>query len=207
METQAKKRSPAKRKKAPAKRSMQRPGDKLYFDAQALYITSVDGITVEQIAQDPRFKGQVSLPTLRKWATEGRWRETREQALAGVKGRLNEILSHRLQLNTVRRVQDLLSMREMLLSKLPGAKVRSFEGAVKELRELHKDLATLAEGYSAGVVDEFGRQVPDHERSSGSRAMLHGYDPEQLRRLAREVNTEHRQDLRTRIAQGTEAGA
>lgn len=173
--------------------------DRLRMEAMAIYITDMDGVTVQELSRDPRFK-DVHIKTLYRWADEDNWKTKRMQALANVKQRLTVITQRTLTQNLEREVQDLFNLRRQTIHHLGHTPPDKFETVGKLLLDTNKRLSEIAEKMQAGVIDDTGRAIPPEQQAKGGRAMTHDFNPHELREAARSITTKDRGAMRARIA-------
>ncbi len=122
-------------------RNPDRPSDRLRFEAKAIYTTHPDGITVEELANDPRF-ASVALDTLYNWSRQDGWVEERRRVLQDFGNRLKKDLQKalysRLAQVRIKQLRTVSKVKQNLLNKLLHADVKSAEGAAKVVIDLMK---------------------------------------------------------------------
>lgn len=123
-------------------RDESRPSDLLRPLARAIYVANADGITLEELAADPRFSGVISLTTLKRWAADDGWVAERTAALEKFGDKIKDKLARDLYSRIANvRIQQLSTVAELkadLLKKAAKAEVKSAEGAAKAALDLMK---------------------------------------------------------------------
>lgn len=141
-------------------RDPSRPPDYLREMARAIYVTHPDGVTLEELAEDPRFAGLVTFQTIAKWSAAGKWAEERKRILEQQSAKLREDLKKELwsRITSVRvkQISDAELMRTKLNAALSTAIPRSLEGVVKAGIELMKYELELKQGIAQEIVPPSG---------------------------------------------------
>ena len=181
------------------KRADKKHFDKLRVEAMAVYVMDLEGATITELHQDPRFK-DLDLKTLRTWCAEDNWVSLRAEALEKTKDKLKKELTYRLSENVYREVRDIMDLRkrtrDLLFSSFVPAK--SFEGLGKLFLDLNKRLAEISELVKEGTVDDLGRKVGPVAQTGAPTVI--NYDPKDLRAAARYLTEKKRSAMRAREA-------
>lgn len=136
------------------------------------YVTSLEDMTIRQLALDPEMSG-VSLVTLERWCAEDRWVDKRMQYLTDARKNIEKKLGNRLVNERVKTLQKIDEVLDNAMTKLLGNVVQanSFEGLMSaairtaEFREklLDKILAGIGpmEIGSSGDLQDPTRAKPN----------------------------------------------
>lgn len=136
-----------------------RPSEMLREVARAIYVTHPDGVTLEELAEDPRFAG-ISSATLQRWSAQGKWSDERKAIIEAQSARLREDLKKQLwsRITEVRvnQIRDVEVFRSKLNAALAVAVPRSVEGVIKAGIELMKWELELKQGIAQEIVPPTG---------------------------------------------------
>lgn len=142
-----------------------RPSDRLRFELAAIYVTHPDGVTLEELALDPRFAGHTSLPSIKRWAAEDGWVAQRSKVLAEYGDRIKDKLRKELYSRITNvRIGQLGQTEELLKTMLKGAQeadVKSAEGAAKVAIDLMKWQLELSKDVAQELVPSGGGSAID----------------------------------------------
>lgn len=190
------------------KKQGKRNYDTMRLEAMCIYVTDVRGMTIPELARDPRFKGKVHVDTLQKWSEQDGWKDKRREALVRVKALLEVQLVDRLRDNIVWELRDLTGLRDQARHHSAHTPPDTWEGVAKVWLSINKRIAEIAEMMRDGVVDESGRSVSDAGQKT---VVVHDFDPAQLREAAavilqKQRSARHARNTRTIKVQGRLAG-
>lgn len=137
-------------------RREERPSEILREMARAIYVTHPDGVTVDEIAADPRFAGRVEASTISRWCSAGGWVDERKamwgEAMAKLRAQLlNETVSRIGQVR-IEQIKTVDAIRKKLMIDLQTAQARSSEGVAKAMIELMKLELELKNGIAAEIA-------------------------------------------------------
>ena len=177
--------------------------DKMKLEAMAIYVTDVDGLTIKELAQDPRFKGNVSVDTLRKWAEEGEWPELRRKSLAKVREALAVKLAQTLEYNYVRSFEDMIALRRETMARFPEVRNGTFPQHGNLLIQIDQRLELLFEKMQVGGINAVG-ELQSKTEDRRSFPGIEGYDAKALREAGTMINRKRTSAHRARLAK-TEA--
>jgi hypothetical protein len=153
-----------------------RPSDRLRFELAAIYVTHPDGVTLEELAADPRFAGHASLTSLKRWASEDGWVNQRAKVLAEYGDKIKEKLRKELYSRITNvRIGQLAHTDELLKNMLEGAKgadVKSAEGAAKVAIDLMKWQLELSKDVAQELVPSGGGSAIDPRNDATDEEML-----------------------------------
>lgn len=146
-------------------RDESRPSDRLRFELAAIYVTHPDGVTLEELAADPRFVGHTSITSLKRWASEDGWTAQRTKVLAEYGDRIKDKLRKELYSRITNvRIGQLDHTSTLLATMLEGAKeadVKSAEGAAKVAIDLMKWQLELSKDVAQELVPSGGGSAID----------------------------------------------
>lgn len=141
-------------------RDPSRPPDRLRWEARAIYLTHPDGVTVDELAKDPRFVDAVSVHQMRVWCSEDGWVEDRKSVLAKFGDKLASELQKKLwsklmnlRLGQLQTVEDLLAD---LVAKVKSTEAKSAEGAAKAVLDLLKYQVDLSQNVAKELSPRAG---------------------------------------------------
>jgi hypothetical protein len=122
-------------------RNSQRVSDRLRYEARCIYVCHPDGVTVEELSKDPRFKS-VAYETMQSWCKQDGWVEERKRALEGfsdkLKSQLQKALYNRIAQVRIEQLETVQKLKNDLVDKSINAEVKSAEGAAKVAIDLMK---------------------------------------------------------------------
>lgn len=214
------KKKPPKKKKPPSKPAQVRDKPKRGAPSKAdkegvlwmrklahiIYTTSEQGISIRQLAEDPRLSG-ISKTSLERWCAEGKWPEDRQEFFEGIKKRIERQLGNTIVRSRVKQLQDVDSLLLEIRDKfkplfdeegkliIPSPAVSSYEGLVGAYAKLITLSDTLREKISENVVPErFGGVRRDVEITATPKL-----SKREAREAARAVLQVRRKEIRSEI--------
>jgi hypothetical protein len=141
-----------------ATRDVERPSDRLRYEARALYVMHPDGVTLDELVKDARFEGKVSLTTMKRWASDDGWVAEREKVLAqfGAKLRsgLQKELYSRMAGVRLKQLEVVDKLRERMLSEALSTDAKSGEGAAKATLDVMKYEMELSSSLAQELVPQ-----------------------------------------------------
>lgn len=180
---------------------------RLRMEAQYLYVSSLDGITISDIAKDPRFAGAVAPKTLENWSQKDKWNEKRRDMLAKLHGNLDQQMRGVLTASLQARIADLQAIRDEAVSRLraayrdgrPVLEAKSWEGVAKVLMTANQELDDLRQQTAGNllpgeVADPGMAQIA--EKTEGHPGTKVEYDDDELRTAAKAILQKRRAALR-----------
>lgn len=128
-------------------RNRQAISEQLKQLAGLIYVTDPDGVTIEELATDPRLEG-VSPHTLRSWQQAGGWTKKRAQMWKAVENKARQRMTTVLATAQTAALRQFLEVRNVVLAHILGERdkegnwvimpvaPKSLEGLIKSLIEL-----------------------------------------------------------------------
>ena len=90
--------------------------------AEVIYVTDKMGISLDDLAADPRFQGTISRMQIGRWAAEGLWVDKRRQFFDGLTATLKKRMGSALVQQQLRQMQSV----EKIAADMEGQLSRSF---------------------------------------------------------------------------------
>jgi len=117
----------------------------LRLEAGLAYITNPQGVSLADLAADPRFRGQCVLRTLERWCSADRWPERREKWVSGLAEEFQRRVGSQL---VQRRLDELTALDEirgigMDYIRDPTVRPKSWGEAVKAVNETSERMDQL----------------------------------------------------------------
>lgn len=158
---------------------------RLRREAMLRYVCDPNGLTIEELAQHPMFKGAISQRTLERWASADRWVDERQKFIADWAAKARERLGNRMVQERIKEMDVLSEIVEVGVSKIRGDLVapKSLEGVIKavidglkykdELRQAIGDdiIDKTVEG-AKGLPAELPPDLPEIDAAAAARAAL-----------------------------------
>lgn len=152
-------------------RDPDRAPDRLRYEAAAIYVTHPDGVTVEELARDPRFAAVSS--RLKEWCAADGWVEGRKKVLDQFGEKLRAVLQkelyNRITQARIDQLSDVATIKARLHEQIINVPAKSAEGAAKAWLEISKHelelVQTVGSEIGAGLGGAFGG-VPIEPRNA-----------------------------------------
>lgn len=126
---------------------------RLRLDAGLVYMTDQEGMSIDDLSKDERFRG-VSKRTLERWSKEDRWVERRseffEKWAAIARERLGSQLCQLRQQELTQLEEIQMLAMDKIRSELTGPK--SWEGVVKVLLDANRRVESLAAAIGTEIM-------------------------------------------------------
>jgi hypothetical protein len=167
---------------------------RLRIDAGLAYMTHPQGLTLDELAQDPRF-ARVSKRTLERWSSKDKWVERRQEFVAVWTARAKEKLGTNFMQRRLQELEELEEVGVRLLEALRNdeTKPRTLEGVAK----VFLDIGRRRDEIVTNVGNEL---VPgDGERRQVAAPPVPALPPGEAAQLAKELLRIRRSALRAEI--------
>lgn len=129
--------------------------------AEVQYVTSREGITIEEMAKDELYRGCTQM-TLQRWSCEDCWVEKRQKYYEGISQKIQAKIGQGMMREQLRALKEIQTLGAEILTKLRDKQVRvgTYEGLVTAYLKLLDYEGEMQKKVSKEVV---------HEREGGVR--------------------------------------
>lgn len=129
--------------------------------AEVQYVTSREGVTIEEMSRDPLYQG-IPRMSLSRWSAEDRWIEKRQKYYEGISQKIQAKIGQGMMREQLRALKEIQGLGAEILTKLRDKQVRvgTYEGLVTAYLKLLDYESEMQKKVSKEVV---------HERDGGVR--------------------------------------